>query len=427
MGPSAAAGDRVALAQFVGHRGAPAVRVELEGRFVRIPRLTCERDRDLGAEQVGLREAAAQSALERGILALHCRRAGAAEEVHVLPLRLAAEAFLRTVAGAQPDLPVLGLCHRDLHRHEAVGHFLGPGRHGGELEESQFVQAPLAQLDRRQAEAVPRLEGERAGDDVVTHAHVAGHRHRAVQCIGPRRCPQRQRDLFGRHWRFFGRHQRQRMPAILQGARRHRLCGNDLRAVHHRARLQRQLTAKREEIIGRDRVEALEHQALHDARRALVHRDRESDGVLRVVQVCVEGGDLRVGIAAVLVIGLDPAEIGVEHRAIEIALAAPRQPAAGLRAQHGLHPAGPQLVGALDLEAGHLDSRLGRARHAPRIGPRRQRAGRLPWRRGLRGGRGGRLGRGRSRSSGPRPRSGRPARRGGREEGERAWGTGRRA
>ena len=42
LGPSAAAGDRVALAQLVGHRGAPAVRVELEGRFVGEPRLTAE-------------------------------------------------------------------------------------------------------------------------------------------------------------------------------------------------------------------------------------------------------------------------------------------------------------------------------------------------------------------------------------------------
>ena len=247
LGPSAAAGDRVALAQLVGHRGASAVRVELKGRFVGKPGLTREGDRDLGAEQVGLRDAAAQAALEKRILALHSRRACAAEEVHVLPLGLAAEAFLRPVAGAQPDLPVLGLCDRDVHGYLAVGHFLGPGRHGGELEESQFVQPPLAQLDRRQAEAVPRLERERTRDDVVAHAHVAAHRHRAIQCVGPRRCPQRQRDLLGRHRRFLGRHQRQRIPAILERARRHRLGGGDLRPVHQCAGLQRQPAAKRRE------------------------------------------------------------------------------------------------------------------------------------------------------------------------------------
>ena len=76
--------------------------------------------------------------------------------------RLAAEVFFGSVAGAQLDLPVLGLGDRDLHRHEAVGHLLALQRHGRELEESELVQPPLAQLNGRQAEAVSRLERKRA-------------------------------------------------------------------------------------------------------------------------------------------------------------------------------------------------------------------------------------------------------------------------
>ena len=272
---------------------------------------------------------------------------------------------------------MLGLGHRDVHGHPAVGYFLGAGRHGGELEESQFVQPPLAQLDRRQTEAVPGLERERTRDDVVTHAHVAAHCHRAIQRIGPRRRPQRECDLFGWDRRFFGRHQRERIPAILERARRHCLSGRDLRPVHQRSGLERQPAAQRLEGPRPQHVEAFEPDALDEPRFAFVDRNGDADRVLGVAQLCFERGDLRVGVSAILVVQLDAAEIGVEHCAVEIALAAPGYPAARLGAQHRLDAPGPKLVGTFNLEAGDLDPRCRRAGNAARIRPRRQPVGRL--------------------------------------------------
>jgi hypothetical protein len=128
-------------------------------------------------------------------------------------------------------------------------------------------------------------------------------------------------------------------------------------------------------------VEACELDAIDQQRLALVHRDRQGDRVLLFVQLRVERGDFGVGIAAVRIVRLDAAKVGVEHGPIEVAFAAPGNPTAGVRAQHRGHLRGAECLGALNLEAGDLDARLGGSRDGPGIWSRRERRGCLGWHR----------------------------------------------
>jgi hypothetical protein len=86
-----------------------------------------------------------------------------------------------------------------------------------------------------------------------------------------------------------------------------------------------QPSSKQLEVIGGQRVEAFERNALDEHRRAFVDPDRYRDLVLRVVQLGVDGDDPGLGVAAIGIERLDAADVAIELGPIEEALARPRQ------------------------------------------------------------------------------------------------------
>jgi hypothetical protein len=98
-----------------------------------------------------------------------------------------------------------------------------------------------------------------------------------------------------------------------------------LSAIEQRARLQGQVAPQGPHGAGSQRLESQEIDALDVKRVAFLHRDRQGDAVLLIVQLHVEGRDLRVRISPVPVVRLDPFRSASKTGRFEVALAPPRQ------------------------------------------------------------------------------------------------------
>ena len=76
-------------------------------------------------------------------------------------------------------------------------------------------------------------------------------------------------------------------------------------------------------MSGRDRVEADELDRRDGYRIALGDRQGDIDGVLLVIELHVEVGDVRVGKPAILIKGLNALEVGIEARTVEVSFTSP--------------------------------------------------------------------------------------------------------
>ena len=153
---------------------------------------------------------------------------------------------------------------------------------------------------------------------------------------------------------------------IAQLVDRHLVRRDDQLPIARPADFQRHALLQVVQMTGRNAVEADEFDGRHPNRLALRNRDRHIDGVLLVVQLDVESGDPRVGIAAIGVKRLDALEIGVEAGPVEIRLPAPRQLRALPRGQHAFQPRLIHRLHPLESEAAHGDRAFfpaGAARH----------------------------------------------------------------
>ena len=112
---------------------------------------------------------------------------------------------------------------------------------------------------------------------------------------------------------------------ILQLVDRH-LVGRDHQLTIARlSDLERRPFLQSVKVRGWNRLEAdeIDRGDLH--RLALGNRHGDVGGILLVVELDVESGDAGVRISTIVVERLDSFQIGVETRAVEITLAAPRQ------------------------------------------------------------------------------------------------------
>ena len=103
-------------------------------------------------------------------------------------------------------------------------------------------------------------------------------------------------------------------------------------------------------MLRRNAVEPDELDARHEDWFAFVDGHADVDGILRAVELGVEGRDARVGISAVRVKGTDPIEVVVKFHTVEIFLAAPRQLGTAVRRQHILERLLVEGVHALKFE-----------------------------------------------------------------------------
>ena len=329
-----------------------------------------EAQRHARREHPRLQQVGAHAPIERRPLAVDGARARAAEQVQVLPLDLAAGAFLGSVADAGADLPQLVAGHRHVHRHPAVHHRLAHQLHVRELEQLHVVEPLLAHRGRGQAELVAGLERQRAPHHVVVHALVALDRNLAVAGrvagVGGQGHDHRRAD----HRRFGHVHLREGIAGVLQRTHRHAVRGANRGVVQHGARFERDVPAQLRQVVRWQHVETHQVQLRDQARGAFVHRDRQRHRVLLLVQLRVHRRDLRVAVAAVLIETDDALEVVVERAPIEVALAAPEEAAADARAKHGPDLPGGDGPGAFDIELGDLDQRC-------RLTPARRRPVRL--------------------------------------------------
>ena len=145
---------------------------------------------------------------------------------------------------------------------------------------------------------------------------------------------------------------------ILQLVQRHLVRRHHELPIAGRADLQRHLRLQLFEMIGGDDVEADVLDAGDLDRFPFGNRQRDVDLILLVVQLHVEAGHAGVGIAAVAVEGLNPFQIGVEPRAVEVGLLPPRNLRALARGECVAQA--PRINGfdAVELQAVHLDGAL---------------------------------------------------------------------
>ena len=122
------------------------------------------------------------------------------------------------------------------------------------------------------------------------------------------------------------------------------------RAIERLPGLQRNAILEACEMPRRQHVEAVVLDRFDDIRLSFIDVDRDVDGILLLVQLHVEGPDLRVRIAAVAIEGGHPLQVAVELIAREVMLGAPRKFRALRRRQRGA-----QLTFLDGLDAGELE------------------------------------------------------------------------
>ena len=209
------------------------------------------------------------------------------------------------------------------------------------------IQAALRLLDQAAAIQIARLIRQLALDHPLADAAVAGDRDRSelrhLAGLGV------ERDvgvLAGRAAEpFVDRHPGVREAVIAKLVERELLGGDDLLPIARQSCLERHRLLHRAEVFGRDDREAVEVHVRDPDGLAFRDRQRDVDRVLLAVQLHVERGDARVGVAAIRVEDRDAHQVVVEPAAIEVFLLAPREDRARLRRErfpelplvHGLH------------------------------------------------------------------------------------------
>ena len=232
--------------------------------------------------------------------------------------------FLGAVADAEVHALMVALRDRHADRHFLGLLFLVQRLDVGELEQLEPIQPPLRILHHAALEQVAGLERQLAPDDVLVDALVADDFDRAEMRERSRLGAERQHRLLAvAAIVFAGGDLAVGKAVVLQLVHRH-LVGRDHElAIAGLPDLQRYPFLQVVEMGRRDVLEAGEIDRLDEHRRAFVNGDGQIDLILLVVQLDVEAGDARVGVAAVGVERLHPLQIGVEARPIEEGFLAP--------------------------------------------------------------------------------------------------------
>ena len=291
----------------------------------------------MGAKEVGLVEIDADAAVERRPARVDAGRSRPAEEVHVVILGVDAGLLFGAVADAEVHALMIALRDRDTDRH-VLGLLLRVDRLDvRELEQLEPVEAPLRVLDDAAAVEIAGLECQLPADDVFPDALVADHFERTEVRHRPRLRREGQRRLLRVAGVVLaGRHLRVGIAVIAQLVERQLVGRDDELAVARLPDLEGQVFFHLRQVVRRDDVEAGEVDRFDRDRFALGDGDRQVDRVLLVVELDVESCDARVGEAAIGVEGLNPLQVGIESRTIEVGLLAPRDPRALMRRERGL-------------------------------------------------------------------------------------------
>ena len=130
------------------------------------------------------------------------------------------------------------------------------------------------------------------------------------------------------------------------------------REIARRARLERGLRAQLREMVFRQLLETGEPDLFDDDRLPFVDANAQLDLVLSCVQIDVERHDPGIGESAIGVERRHPFEVGVELRAVEVSLGAPRQPVALGGGKRVLELGRLDGLDAFEAEINDLDSAL---------------------------------------------------------------------
>ncbi len=226
----------------------------------------------------------------------------------------------------------------------------------GKLKKLQGVQPPLAFRDVAEPILGAFPNGQLPPDDVLSHRGIAFNGNAAEH----RRRPgiSLEYDLnavLGRSRSLDRLHGCIRKPVIPQLTERQIVRGQNQRLISRLARLHGDRRFQSRPMPGGNPVHCLQANRFHDDGLTLSDVDRDADLVLCVVELHVDVGNFRVGIAMIGVVGLDALHVALELRTIEIVRLGKRQNAVLLSRDHFLERFRRNRAVAFEGDRGHLN------------------------------------------------------------------------